>query len=168
MADLTLDDLVQIEAIKRLKYAYARCLDQKLWDELAGLLTEDAVAEYSNGKYSHAGRDEIVAFIKRGMAAETFLSSHRMHHPEIDLTGPDTATGTWALEDIVVMEDMGLSIQGAAFYTDRYVKLDGEWKIAYTGYKRTFEEIFPRASVEGLTLTASWWGTNGQSSLPAE
>ncbi len=168
MADLTLDDLVQIEAIKRLKYAYARCLDQKLWDELAGLLTVDAVAEYSNGKYSHSGRDEIVAFIKRGMAAETFLSSHRMHHPEIDLTGPDTATGTWALEDIVVMEDMGLSIQGAAFYTDRYVKLDGDWKIAYTGYKRTFEEIFPRASVEGLTLTASWWGTNGQSSLPAE
>ncbi len=168
MADLTLDDLLQIEQIKRFKYAYARCLDQKLWDELADLLTEDAVAEYSNGKYSHSGRDAIVAFITRGMAAETFLSSHRMHHPEIDLTGPDTATATWALEDIVVMEDMGLSIQGAAFYTDRYVKIDGEWKIAYTGYKRTFEEIFPRASVEGLTLTASWWGTDGQSSLPAE
>jgi len=32
---MTPQDLVEIEAIKRLKYRYLRCLDLKLWDELA-------------------------------------------------------------------------------------------------------------------------------------
>ena len=27
--------LVETEAIKRLKYKYMRCIDQKLWDELS-------------------------------------------------------------------------------------------------------------------------------------
>ena len=36
------------------------------------------------------------------MGAETFHSSHKMHNPEIDLTGTDTATGIWALEDVVI------------------------------------------------------------------
>ncbi len=165
---LTPEDLVEIEAIKQLKYRYARCLDQKLWDELGGLLCEDAVAEYSAGKYSQSGRDAIVGWISDAMGAETFLSSHRMHHPEIRLTGPDTAEGTWALEDVVVESAWGLTIQGAAFYEDRYRKeADGQWRIAHTGYKRTYEEIFPRASIEGLRLTASWWGTGGASELEA-
>jgi bile-acid 7alpha-dehydratase len=161
------EDLVEIEAIKRLKYRYARCLDQKLWDELGGCLTEDAVAEYSAGKYRREGRDAIVAWISDAMGAETFLSSHRMHHPEIDLTGPGTARGTWALEDTVVETAFGITIQGAAFYEDEYRKVDGAWKIAHTYYKRTFEELFPRASIEGLRLTASWWGTGGASDLEA-
>ena len=77
--------------IKRLKYAYARCLDLKRWDELATLFTEDAVAAYSGGGYTFEGRDAILDFLQRSMGAETFHSSHKMHHPEIDLTGPTTA-----------------------------------------------------------------------------
>jgi hypothetical protein len=165
---VTPEDLVEIEAIKQLKYRYARCLDQKLWDQMGDLLTEDAVAEYSAGKYRHEGRDAIVGWISESMASEGFLSSHRMHHPEIRLTGPDTAEGTWALEDTVVHTDYDLTIQGAAFYEDRYRKEDdGQWRIEHTGYKRTYEEIFPRASIEGLRLTASWWGTGGASELEA-
>ena len=41
---MELDDLLDIEAIKRVKYAYLRCLDQKLWDEMADVFTEDAEA----------------------------------------------------------------------------------------------------------------------------
>lgn len=166
MTARTVDDLLDLEAIKRVKYAYLRCLDQKRWDELAGLFTEDAVASYSGGKYTYEGRDEIVAFLVRNMGAETMHSSHRCHHPEIDLTGPDTATGVWALEDVVVMTDWELTVRGAAFYTDDYRKVDGRWLIERTGYKRTYEEIQPRGNVEGLKLTASWWTTGGQSELP--
>lgn len=166
MTARTVDDLLDLEAIKRVKYAYLRCLDQKLWEEMATLFTEDAVASYSGGRYTYEGRDEIVAFLVRNMGAETMHSSHRCHHPEIDLTGPDTAVGVWALEDVVVMTDWELTVRGAAFYTDEYRKVDGQWKIARTGYKRTYEEIQPRGNVEGLKLTASWWTTGGQSELP--
>ena len=159
--------LVEIEAIKRLKYAYARCLDQKLWDEIAGCFTTDAVAAYSGGGYTFEGRDAIVDFLRRSMGAETFHSSHKMHNPEIDLTGPDTAKGIWALDDIVIDTKWDITIRGASFYEDDYVKRDGRWMIARTSYKRVFEELQPRGNVEGLSLTASWWSTGGRSSLPA-
>ena len=39
---MTPQDLVEIELIKRVKYAYFRCLDLKQWDEIATLFTDDA------------------------------------------------------------------------------------------------------------------------------
>ena len=93
------------------------------------------------------------------------VTSHRGTQPEIDLVGPGEATGVWALEDVVIHQDFGVTIHGASFYDDRYVKVDGRWLIAATGYKRTYEEIWPRASVEGLRITASLFETEGRSSL---
>jgi hypothetical protein len=164
---MTPADLVEHEAIKRLKYKYLRCLDQKRWDEMRECFTEDAVAAYSGGKYAYDGRDAILDFLRRAMGAETFLSSHRVHHPEIELRSPNEATATWALEDVVIEEKWGITIRGAAFYEDEYVKQDGRWRIRRTGYKRTYEEIQSRKDVPGLRLTASWWGTGGRSELPA-
>ena len=155
--------LVEIDAIKRLKYRYIRCLDQKLWDELAGCLTVDASASYGGGAWSYEGRDDILEFIRTSMGSHQFLSSHRVGQPEIELTGPDTARGTWALDDLVVHLEFGVDIRGAAFYEDEYVKVDGEWRIRTTGYKRSFEEVRPRPA--DVTLTASWWDTDGRSSL---
>jgi hypothetical protein len=163
---MTPSDLVEIELIKRLKYKYMRCLDQKSWDELGECFTDDAVAAYSGGKYTYEGRGAILEFLRQAMGATTFLSSHRVHHPEIDLTGPTTATGTWALEDVVVDTARDMSLRGAAFYTDEYVKEGGRWKIRRTAYRRTYEEIASRSQPGPTRLTASWWDTGGRSELP--
>ncbi len=165
MTAVTPDDLVEIEAIKRLKYRYMRCLDQKLWDEMEGCFTSDAVAEYSGGAYAYEGREAIMEFMRSSMASETMLSSHRVHHPEIDLVGTDEAAGVWAMEDVVVLTDVAVNIQGAGFYRDRYVKQDGVWLIARTGYRRSYEELMPRASIKGLRVTGDWWSTDGRSTL---
>ncbi|MBM3673677.1 MAG: nuclear transport factor 2 family protein [Actinobacteria bacterium] len=162
---MTPADLVEIAAIERLKYAYFRCLDLKQWDDIAELFVPEATCAYSAGAYSYDGRDAIVGFFRKAMGRETFLSSHKAHHPEIALTGPDSATGVWALEDWVIDTQWNLDIRGAAFYEDDYVKRDGKWLILRTAYKRVFEEIVPRS--EKAQLTASWWGTGGRSSLPA-
>ena len=162
---MTPEQLVEIEQIKQLKYRYLRCLDQKLWDEIRTCFVPETTAAYSGGKYAFEGSDAIVAFLERSMGAETFLSSHRVHHPEIVLEAADRARGTWALEDVVIEEKWGITIRGAAFYEDTYVKRGGEWKILHTGYRRTFEEIEPRA--ETLRLTAHWWKTGGRSELDA-
>ena len=158
-------DLHELEAIKRLKYKYLRCLDQKRWEELAECFTEDARSSYGGGRYAFAGRDEILAFLRRAMGAPTFLSSHRAHHLEIEFQGPTEATGTWALEDTVIETRAGITIRGAAFYEDEYVKQDGAWRIRFTGYKRTYEEIESRSERPGLRLTASWFETGGRSEL---
>ncbi len=159
------DDLVAIELIKRLKYRYIRCLDLKLFDEIGDCFVDDATASYGGGAYTFEGRDAIVDFLRRSMSATTMLTSHKVHQPEIEFTDATSATGTWALDDTVLLTDMGLTVRGAAYYTDRYVIRDGEWRIQHTGYKRVYEELAPRAAE--VTTTASYWDTDGRSSLPA-
>jgi len=150
-------DLHELEAIQRLKYKYLRCLDQKRWEEIATCFTEDATCSYSGGKYSFQGRDAIVDFLRKAMGAPSFLSSHRVHHPEIEFTSATTATGVWALEDVVIETRAQITIRGAAFYHDEYVKKDGAWRIRSTGYERTYEETESRVDRPGLRLTASAW-----------
>ena len=146
-------DLNEIEAIKRLKYRYCRTLDQKLWDELEQCLTEDCRSAYGDGHFSFEGRPAIMTFLRDALGPGTRISSHRVHQPEIELTSPTTATGVWALDDVVIETEAKLTIRGAAFYRDEYVKVGGEWKIASTGYRRIYEEMESRTDTPSLTLT---------------
>jgi hypothetical protein len=152
-------DLQEIEAIKRLKYRYMRCIDEKRWDELEDCFVEDATVAYSGDKYAFAGRDAIMKFLVESMDRDSFFSSHRVSQPEIELTSETTATGIWALEDTVIDTHFEITLRGAAFYRDEYVKIDGQWKILSTGYERTFEEIESRKDNPRLTLTQRKWGT---------
>ncbi len=160
-------ELLEIEAIKQLKYQYMRCVDMKLWDELETLFMPQATCAYSAGRYSYSGRDEIMAWLKKGMDRPGFHSSHRVHHPEITLTGPTRARGIWALEDIVIDTDHDIQISGSAFYEDRYQKSDDRWLIEHTGYDRVFEQIEKRSDRPSLQLTASMWTTGGASKIKA-
>ncbi|HEX6421980.1 MAG TPA: nuclear transport factor 2 family protein [Acidimicrobiales bacterium] len=160
---MTPDDLVEIEQIHQLKYRYVRFIDTKRWDDLAGLFTEDVTASYGGGVTTLAGRPAVMEFLSTAMADEAMLTSHKVHQPEITLTGPGSATGVWALDDVVILGSLGLTVRGASFYDDRYAKVDGAWRIAHTGYRRVYEEIEPRSP--DVRLTASWWATDGRSSL---
>jgi hypothetical protein len=133
-------DLEEIEAIRQLKYRYFRLLDTKRFIELGQLLTDDATSAYQSGEHSYEGRDAIVAFLEESLGNADIVTMHNGHHPEIELTGPTSATGVWYLEDRVVVRAMDYEIVGTLLYDDRYVKIDGEWKIKHTGYERIFEE----------------------------
>jgi hypothetical protein len=146
-------DLQEIEAIKRLKYRYLRCLDCKRWDELKECFIPDATAAYGGGKYSFETRDKIVEFLVEFLDHDTVLTMHHGHQPEIELTSETTATGVWALEDRVINLDLDITIRGAAFYRDEYVKVDGEWKFASTGYQRVYEEVESRKDTASLQVT---------------
>ena len=147
--------LLEIESIKQLKYRYLRTLDSKQWGEMRELFVEDATSSYGGGKYSYDGRDAIMKFLTESLDRPTILTMHHGHHPEIQLTGDDSAVGTWALEDWVIDLQFQVTIHGAAFYRDEYVRRDGEWRIQSTGYQRTFEEIVPRAQLEGARVTSN-------------
>ena len=151
-----MDDLREIEAIKRLKYKYMRCLDLKLWDEMADCFVPDASSAYSGGKYSYQGRDAIIGFFRGAMGPE-MITAHHVHHPEIELIDATHARGTWALEDTVIHTQHDFTLRGAAFYRDEYLKLDGGWRIKHTGYERVYEEMQPRKDVPGLVLTQNMW-----------
>ncbi len=148
-------DLQEIEAIKRLKYKYFRCLDLKLWDEMRECFVEEATSAYGDGKYSFNGREQILKFLKEFMDRPTVLSAHHGHHPEIDITSATTAVGIWALADVFIDLDANITLRGAAFYRDEYVKVNGMWKIKSTGYRRTYEEVESRTDTPSLKITAN-------------
>jgi hypothetical protein len=145
--------LEDVEAIKRLKYAYWRCLDQKRWDELAACFTEDATVSYGGGDYRFAGRDAIIGFLSKALSRESgSVGIHHGHHPEIELTGPATARGQWALYNYLFNEGQQRGVREGAFYDDEYVKVGGRWLLLHTGYTYVFHEEWSRAETKWLKV----------------
>ena len=70
-------DLAALEEIRRLKYRYLRCVDLKLWDEIADVFTPDATVDYGTLALGQpvrlTGRDEIVAFLPLAALASASL-----------------------------------------------------------------------------------------------
>ena len=81
------------------------------------------------------------------------------------LLADDEATATWAMADRVLLTDLDLVLEGAAYIEDRYERIDGRWVIAATAYRRIYEVLYPPSSVTGYQVTADWWSTGGRSNL---
>jgi len=150
-------DLATLEEIRQLKYRYLRCVDQKLWDEMADVFTADATVDYGTRVYGDplklAGRDEIVGFFRAKLGPE-ILTVHAAGQPEITVDG-ETATGSWRFQDTVIATEYRVVVAGAAFYQDRYERgADGKWRIAHTGYTRTYEVTLSLDDLPSLKLIA--------------
>ena len=136
-------DLVALEEIRQVKYRYLRCVDLKLWDDLAEVFTPDATVDYGTMVFGRplklAGRDEIVAFLRDKLGPD-MITVHSAGQPEIRIDG-DEATGTWSFEDTVFATAHRVMIKGAAFYQDRYRRdQDGRWRIKEHRLTRLREE----------------------------
>ena len=118
--------LGDIEAIKKLKAKYWRCIDKKLWDELEDCFVEDAVADYGKN-LNFQGRKAIIQFLKDNLGSDSVITVHQGHNPEIEITSDTTASGIWALHDYLVFQP-NITINGWGHYEDEYVKQNGEWK----------------------------------------
>ena len=147
-------DLIALEELRRLKYRYLRTLDLKQWDDFADTLAPDATAHYGD-RLTFTGREEIVRYMRRSVGPE-IITVHHCQHPEIDITG-DEATGRWALDDTVIITAHRLALRGAAFYQDRYVRRDGQWRIAHTEYERIYEAMISLRDLPSFNLTANLW-----------
>ena len=153
-------DLAALEEIRRVKYRYLRCVDLKLWDEIAEVFTADATVDYGTRALGEPiqlrGREEIVAFLRKSLGPG-IITVHFASQPEIDVDG-GTATGTWSFEDTVIATEYRVVIKGAAFYEDRYARgEDGTWRISHTGYVRTYEVMMSLDDVPSLKFTANRW-----------
>ena len=141
-----------VRDIETLKYRYTRCLDLKQWDGFAATMTDDVIASYGE-RLSFTGRDDVVQFMRTSLGA-AIITVHHVHHPEIALDG-DTAHGTWYLQDTVLITEQRMLLRGAAFYDDEYVRTDDGWRIAQTGYTRSYESV--ETLPESWQLTANRW-----------
>lgn len=142
---LTPDVLVDVENIKQLKARYFRFLDTKNWTEWRKLFTDDldirvdvttSEGDEEGGAYPPLpkGGDAFVTYMSEFLKPP-FRTVHHGHTCEITITGETTATGIWAMEDIVSAVP-GETVWGYGHYHERYRKVDGQWRIAGFHLKR--------------------------------
>jgi SnoaL-like domain len=155
-----MDTAAELEAIRRVKYAYFRTLDLKQFDELGDLLAEDATASYEDGQTVLEGRTAIVSWLKAVLGDPGIVTEHHGHHPEITFTSETTAHGLWYLQDRVIVANADVEIGGTAFYDDRYRLTEEGWRIAHTGYTRVFEEQRSHSTLAVRSFT-SRFGAEG-------
>jgi uncharacterized protein (TIGR02246 family) len=117
-----------LEAIKQLKARYFRTMDTKDWDGMRQVFTDDAVIDTSEaGGSLVTGADEFVTGL-RALLADA-VTVHQGHMPEIDVTSATTATGIWALHDIVILAN-GARLDGYGHYHETYEKGADGWRIS--------------------------------------
>jgi len=132
--------LMDIEAIKQLKYAYFRCVDTANLEELGTLFHDDVRVQFKGGGYEWnlRGRDEYVKNIGTAFSREA-VGQHNAHHPEIQILSETEATAIWYLADHMWILNHNALTYGTALYWDRYVKENGRWLIRETNYERLYE-----------------------------
>jgi len=149
-----IERIKDVEAIKCLKYSYIRAMTLSLWDELEGLLTEDVSTSYSDGKYSFEGRDALMQFLRASHDAEQSpaVGVWQVTMPEITLTSDSTAKGIWGMSHYYIHKEAQSALLMFVYYYDDYVKIQGEWKLKKTGYRRVIEEEWSRKDLPSLKL----------------
>ncbi len=138
-----------IEQIKQLKARYFRCMDEKDWPGLQAVFAADLVADFRD---STGTRDERLlthgaALYIRNLAPilQNITTTHHGHMPEIDVTSPTTATGIWAMEDLLWVGEGApvpyKTMRGFGHYHETYEKIAGAWVIKTTRLSRLRIEV---------------------------
>jgi hypothetical protein len=128
--------------ILHLQRIYGYYVDIADWDDVSGLLTDDATAEYgASGVY--VGKDHVGAFLRamnggRDGLELGVLNEHVQLQPVIDIA-PDgkTAKGRWRMLGLLGRYHKDARWQ-AGPYENEYRKVDGKWKISRIHWAETF------------------------------
>jgi hypothetical protein len=155
------EPLRDIEEIRQVKHRHLRCIDLKLWDELGGTLTEDAVLHTGTSAFGKlveiTGRAEIVAFL-RGKLGPAVLTGHCASQPEIAVDG-DMATGIWSHRETMLATRHRIIIATTGFWEDCYERgPDARWRIARTGYVRSYEIMVSQDDLPSFKIIAALGG----------
>jgi uncharacterized protein (TIGR02246 family) len=134
-----------VEAIKQLKARYFRTLDTKDWEAYRQVFTDDVVIDTTeSGGERITGVDAFLEYLRQALDGATTV--HQGHMPEITLTSETTATGIWALHDVVIWPG-GMRLDGFGHYHETYVKREDGWRIASSKLTRLHADfVFPEES----------------------
>lgn len=129
MDDNVVWQLIAVEEIKQLKARYFRYLDTQDWTAWRRLFASDARLDIGGAVRSP---DELLDLTRDLLTGA--VSVHRGFMPEIEIIGPDTATGVWAMEDYIVLPtEPGTpprGMHGFGHYREAYQRIADEWRIA--------------------------------------
>ena len=133
-----LDRLEAIAAIHALKARNFRCMDTKDWAGLETVFAPDLVADFraatNTDDESQLTHGAAAYVAKLAPILQDVVTVHHGHMPEIVIESADAARGVWAMEDKLWPQPSSQlpfrMLHGYGHYHERYVRLDGEWRIA--------------------------------------
>ena len=140
-----IEKLLAIEQIKQLKGKYFYYYDHKDWARWkAEVWASDGRLELSEIDKVISGVDEIVEFC--AASAGNQISVHHGYTPILEILTGETATGIWAMEDILRFPEGETSRYGYSFlhgwghYHETYVRGPSGWRIQSTRLTRLYVE----------------------------
>jgi SnoaL-like domain len=130
MADDPIQQLLDIEAIKQLKGNYCRCVAIEDWDTFFTLFTEDLEFVTPNDGKVYSPRSAFYTMHKANLQDPKVWGVVHCYTPMIAITGPDSAHGTWGMEDVHIYPDTDPQVghHGYGFYHEDYVRTSEGWK----------------------------------------
>ncbi len=133
-------------ALHTAKARYCRYLDTKDWQGFASLLTEDFELDLSGTSHLGIinGREAALNVIRSSL--ENAVTAHQVHTPEIEIDG-DQATVIWPMQDRVIWSAEKPSLIGYGHYNERWIKRDGQWRLAAQRLTRLHMEMLPPSPV---------------------
>lgn len=146
-----LERLIAVEDIRNLKAARIRAMDEKRWSDYEAMHVEDHISD------TYGGAPAVGARANTARLAEVLghvTSVHHAHTPEITITGPDSAEGIWAMEDMLFWQqgDEGHWLHGYGHYHEKYRKTEAGWKFCYRRLTRIRVDLSPGAAFGDLNL----------------
>ena len=145
----TVDDLLDLEAIKVLKVKYWWAVDVKDWETYRSLFTDDGVVEIDDVTYSSVA--DVVALFEESIQGHEVI--HKVHLPQIELTEPGEAKGIWCMSSVVRGEKMNHREQGV--YHESYRKVDDEWLISHLSLHHVL--LQPEGDTRLIGNESHWW-----------
>lgn len=127
-----LRELLEIEAIRKLRNRYAHLLDGGDIDAVAALFTEEARCEF--GPYGQWRGKETIRHnyqqVFSQQIQERFGSLHNTGNHWVELTGPTSAVGRSYRIDVLTHTDPAANpVEWFGVYDDAYRKVNGGWLI---------------------------------------
>jgi hypothetical protein len=158
--------LADLEACRRLRVTYFRCLDTANLKDMKAILTEDFSCHCAGGDYVYEAktRAEFLEVTENSFHTE-IVTQHNGHGAEVDFASDTQATALVYFNDLVYHFRSKEFLMGTGLYKDRYRKdPDGVWRIEYGEYERIYEitEVLDRAP----HFTAHYLAKHGKQ-LPA-
>lgn len=160
--DLTLEQriarLEAIQELEQLKYRYLRAVDAKQYESFKDFFTSEGSFNYGPMGHYYSPEETTQAFRDGYLAVQdgdyVTRQMHHAVHPELTMLSDTEATGQWMLRFRSTDRAQGAEMVMCGSYDDRYVKVDGQWRIQqqhFTMLWMLMKPLTEQAIIHGVT-----------------
>lgn len=131
-----------VEQIKQLKARYFRRMDTKDWAGLVEVFTSDVIIDM-RGEGGGVSKSASAFVTPLSEMLADVVTVHHGHMPEMTIDSKDSASGVWAMEDMLWWPEGSplKHLHGYGHYHETYARTVDGWRIATMTLTRLRRDI---------------------------